>query len=57
MRIFCLIENDLVVNRAIFDDEGIPSDWEDQDSWVESDTAQIGWGYIDGEFIPTAQEG
>lgn len=51
MRTFCLVKDGIAVNRANFPDEGLPEDWPDAASWVESETAQIGWRYENGGFI------
>lgn len=49
--IYCKVVNGVVVDRALFD-TSMPADWPDRDKWVRSATAQIGWGYADGAFIP-----
>ena len=49
----CKIENGVVTNRAHFDG-AVPDGWV-QDAggtWIQSDTAQIGWTYTDGVFSP-----
>lgn len=55
--IFCQIENGVVVNRAVFAG-ALPADWEDRDSWIADETAQIGWTYDGQNFhepaAPTA---
>ncbi|MBB3315104.1 hypothetical protein FHT77_000946 [Rhizobium sp. BK181] len=52
MRTFCFVQDGVVVNRAVFDDEGLPEEWPDRDFWIESEDAQIGWLYEDGVFSP-----
>lgn len=48
--IYCKISAGLVVDRAVFD-AAIPEDWPGRADWVPHDLAQIGWGYVGGEFI------
>jgi len=48
----CKIENGLVVNRAHFDGP-VPHDWVPPgETWIESETSQIGWSYSSGVFSP-----
>lgn len=47
--IYVQVADGMVVNRALFDTP-MPDDWPDRASWIESDTAQIGWAYADGVF-------
>jgi hypothetical protein len=50
MTTLCKIENGVVTNRAHFAG-AVPSGWmPDGETWLESDDAQIGWTYADGEF-------
>ena len=45
--IFAIIENGIVVNRAV-------SDTPAAGNWIEAGTAQIGWSYDNGIFTPPA---
>ncbi|MBZ9921783.1 hypothetical protein LB579_29255 [Mesorhizobium sp. BR1-1-7] len=48
--IFCKVEAGVVTNRAVFED-GMPAQWaEPGETWVASDTAQIGWLFDGGSF-------
>ena len=49
--IFCRIYNQAVIERAVFDDV-LPEDWPNREAWIASNDAQVGWGYVAGEFIP-----
>jgi hypothetical protein len=49
--IYCKIADGVVVERALFE-KRMPSSWPDREAWVRSSTAQIGWGYSDGAFVP-----
>lgn len=47
---YCLIENGIVTNRAVFDGD-MPKGWADKGAkWVASETADIGWSYSRGKF-------
>lgn len=50
MRTFCQIIDGIIVNRAVFDDTGLPDGWHDAGSWVESETARMGDTYASGVF-------
>lgn len=45
------IADGVVANRAVFD-APMPDDWPDRDTWVASETAQIGWAYDGNTFTP-----
>lgn len=49
---FVQILDGKVVNRALFDGN-IPEDWEDADSWIKNEEAQIGWNYDGEKFSPS----
>lgn len=51
-RIYCEIQNGVVVNRVLFDASGIPANWPNGAAFVENETAQIGWSYAGGVFSP-----
>jgi hypothetical protein len=42
--IYVKVENDVVVNRAVFDDS-LPPDWPEPEKWFANEEAQIGWTY------------
>lgn len=50
--IYCKVENGIVVDRAVFGDEGMPEDWPNRWTWVADEEAQIGWGHDGQAFAP-----
>jgi hypothetical protein len=51
MKNYAQIENNLVVNLILVDEENIP-DWVVAPTYIQSDIAQIGDTYENGQFIP-----
>jgi hypothetical protein len=49
--IYCKTVDGVVVDRSVFD-APMPEDWPDFEMWQESEVAQIGWTYAEGEFVP-----
>lgn len=49
--IYCKIKNGLVIDRVVFQ-AAIHNDWPDRESFVQNDTAQIGWSYDGSVFTP-----
>ena len=54
MKNYAQIENTLVINIILVDESNIP-DWVVAPTYIQSDTAQIGDTYVDGQFIPYVQ--
>ena len=44
------VEKGVVVNATIFDGEK-PKGWDAPNVWLQSDVAQIGWGFDNGGFL------
>lgn len=44
------VENGNVVNSTIFGPEGMPEGWDEGNTWIAEDVAQIGWTFANGVF-------
>lgn len=53
MKNYAQIQNNLVVNLIVIDENDIP-DWVVAPTYIQSDTANIGDTYENGQFIPPA---
>jgi hypothetical protein len=51
MKNYAQIQNNTVVNLLLIDENNIP-DWVVPPEYIQSDTANIGDTYVDGQFIP-----
>ena len=51
MKNYAQIQNTLVINIILVDESNIP-DWITPPEYIQSDTAQIGDTYVNGQFIP-----
>lgn len=50
--IYCLIEDNVVVNRALFEGP-MPDGWAEPGAiWMHDDVAQIGWLLVNGVLVP-----
>lgn len=55
MTIYIKIENDVVVDRVLFDGD-MPSDWPDHAKFKKNETAQIGWIKQGANFVAPPDE-
>jgi hypothetical protein len=54
MKNYAQIENQTVINLIVVDENNVP-DWVTAPTYIESDVAEIGDTYENGEFIPYVQ--